>query len=158
MRIQFAPRLAIAIAMAGALAFVVSLGACGRQETPTPTPSATTPAPAPATQPAAPSAAKAEVRGSGQLPEGFDVPIYPDATSTASMQLGPSSLTTFAAKASKDDVYDFYMEKLASAGWKVESENRDQGTLRAAKANRKATIRLNQKGDETEIGITLAGG
>ena len=151
----------------GTLVCLACLVACGGESEPAnPAPEVTTSAATrpPVERPNVPSAAtsgmssEAELRGAGELPSGFpkDFPSYPGATATQSMAVpGAPMLVTFTASNAKEEVYDFYRDRLAGQGWEIQEESKDSSHLAATKAGRRATLRLRSQGSKTMYGVTI---
>jgi hypothetical protein len=95
------------------------------------------------------------------LPESFptDVPIFPDATPTASLvKEGGDSVVSLNTAAPAPEVFDYYRAALENRGWDIESETAGdiQGALIMKKGARTATVLILASHAGTQIVLTVA--
>jgi hypothetical protein len=103
---------------------------------------------------------EAQLGGDVVLPKSFpqDIPVYPNAVPFSAMEIGGgTSIVSLDSDAKPSEVYEFYKEKLAASGWKLENELTVGGgrVLTAVKGDRKAVLNIEGTEDGTRFGFML---
>lgn len=101
---------------------------------------------------------EAQLGGKVTLPKSFpeDIPVYPNSVPFSSMETGGgTAIVSLDVEAKPSDVYSFYKEKLAAAGWKLQNELNIGGgrAVTAIKGDRKAVLNVESTEKGTRFGF-----